>query len=142
MLAEESHRTYHWSLRIRARYYRFMKKARIAELRGSLSRYLRYVRAGGTVVVLDRDVPIARLIPLEHSTAENLGKSPRNRNGSGLSSRAKRLRDENRLARLEAAGTVMRGNGNVVEWLRTRKLVGGIKGGVLQALLDDRESGR
>ena len=101
------------------------------------------MRDGGTVVVLDRDVPIARLIPHEHSTGENLGRSPENRNGGHRShSRTKPVDDENRLAQLEAAGTVVRSNGNIVEWLRTRKLVNGIKGGVLPALLDERERGR
>ena len=42
-----------------------MKKAKIAELRNHLSRYLEYVRAGGSVLVLDRDRPVARVIPLD-----------------------------------------------------------------------------
>jgi antitoxin (DNA-binding transcriptional repressor) of toxin-antitoxin stability system len=36
-----------------------MKKAKVGELRNGLSRYLDYVRAGGSVVVYDRDTPIA-----------------------------------------------------------------------------------
>jgi len=118
-----------------------MKKARIAELRGSLSRYLKYVRGGGTVLVLDRDIPVARLVPLEPPVEENNGKASRARNDDRPHPHAKREDDESRLARLERAGVIKRGKGNVLEWLRTRKLVTGIKGSVLQDLLDERESG-
>lgn len=46
-------------------YHIVMKKAvRVAELKSRLSEYLRRVRRGETVTVLDRDTPIARLIPL------------------------------------------------------------------------------
>jgi len=37
---------------------------RVAELKSRLSAYLRRVRRGETVTVLDRDTPIARLTPL------------------------------------------------------------------------------
>jgi len=38
-------------------------EARIAELKGRLSHYLRAVRQGDTVIVKDRLTPVARLIP-------------------------------------------------------------------------------
>jgi prevent-host-death family protein len=41
-----------------------MKQARIAELKARLSEYLRSVRRGETVTILDRDTPIARIVPL------------------------------------------------------------------------------
>ena len=41
-----------------------MKKAKIAELRNGLSRYLDHVRAGGSVIVYDRDTPIAEIVPM------------------------------------------------------------------------------
>ena len=41
-----------------------MKKARIAELKNRLSYYLRFVRRGQSVLVYDRDRPIARIDPL------------------------------------------------------------------------------
>jgi len=41
-----------------------MKKARIAELKNNLSRYLEHVRGGGSVLVPDRDRPVAQLVPL------------------------------------------------------------------------------
>jgi antitoxin (DNA-binding transcriptional repressor) of toxin-antitoxin stability system len=40
-----------------------MSDVRIAELKAHLSEHLRTVRNGGTLTVLDRDTPIARIIP-------------------------------------------------------------------------------
>lgn len=40
----------------------------IAELKSRLSHYLRAVRRGRTVTVLDRDRPVARLVPFTAST--------------------------------------------------------------------------
>jgi prevent-host-death family protein len=40
-----------------------MSDVRIAELKAHLSEHLRSVRNGGTVTVLDRDTPIARIVP-------------------------------------------------------------------------------
>ena len=41
-----------------------MRTVRIGELRNHLSRYLRVVRGGARLVVMDRDTPIAELGPL------------------------------------------------------------------------------
>lgn len=41
-----------------------MKQVRIAELKARLSEYLRAVRRGETVAVLDRETPIARIVPV------------------------------------------------------------------------------
>ena len=41
-----------------------MKQVRIADLKARLSEYLRAVRAGQSIAVLDRDTPIAQLIPV------------------------------------------------------------------------------
>src|ERR1700723_4224542 len=68
-----------------------MKKAKIAELRNGLSRYLDHVRAGGSVVVYDRDTPIAEIVPIKKSKARN-----------------KEELDEERRARLEAKGAIIR----------------------------------
>jgi prevent-host-death family protein len=40
-----------------------MSDVGIAELKARLSEHLRLVRNGGTVTVLDRDTPIARIVP-------------------------------------------------------------------------------
>jgi len=44
-------------------YHGGMKRVGVAALKARLSEYLRIVRRGGTVVVLDRDTPIARIVP-------------------------------------------------------------------------------
>jgi prevent-host-death family protein len=40
-----------------------MRQVRIAELKARLSEYLRAVRGGDTIAVMDRDTPIAQIIP-------------------------------------------------------------------------------
>ena len=51
-------------------YHMVMKNVvRVAELKSRLSAYLRRVRRGETVTVLDRDTPIARITPLEPGPA-------------------------------------------------------------------------
>ena len=50
-----------------------MKQARVSDLKNQLSRYLDYVRQGGTVLVFDRTTPVAELRPVsEKATAERL----------------------------------------------------------------------
>jgi prevent-host-death family protein len=101
-----------------------MKKAGIAELRNNLSRYLDHVRAGGTVVVCDRDMPVARIVPIDGGRA-----------------RAKDA-DEARLARLERKGLIRRGKGDLLKWLEQRKLPKGrLKRSLVEAIIEERESG-
>ena len=47
-----------------------MRNARISELRDGLSEYLARVRKGETVIVYDRDTPIARIEPIAATPAE------------------------------------------------------------------------
>ncbi len=47
-----------------------MKTVGIADLKAHLSEHLRAVRKGRTLTVLDRDSPIARLIPVESGPLE------------------------------------------------------------------------
>ena len=42
-----------------------MKTAAVAELKAGLSRYLRRVKAGEEILVTERKVPIARLVPID-----------------------------------------------------------------------------
>jgi prevent-host-death family protein len=44
-------------------YNMVMKTVRIAELKARLSEHLRAVRKGHTLTVLDRDTPVARIVP-------------------------------------------------------------------------------
>ena len=47
-----------------------MSDVRIADLKARLSEHLRSVRNGGTVTVLDRDTPVARIIPITAPSLE------------------------------------------------------------------------
>ena len=98
-----------------------MKKAKIAELKNNLSRYLDYVKGGGSVVVLDRDQPVARIVP-PYEVA-----------------RGGRVGDE-RLSRLERRGLIRRGAGGLPAWLGRRRPPG-LRGSVLRDLLAQRERG-
>jgi len=45
-----------------------MSKVGIADLKAHLSQHLRRVRAGRTLTVLDRDTPVAQIVPYEADT--------------------------------------------------------------------------
>ena len=49
-------------------YHIVMKQVRIAELKAKLSEYLRDVRRGETISVLDRETPVAQIVPVRAST--------------------------------------------------------------------------
>lgn len=50
-------------------YHVTMKTVGVAELKARLSEYLRSVRKGHDVTVMDRDQPIARIVPYETQSA-------------------------------------------------------------------------
>ncbi len=45
------------------------KRVKISELKAHLSEYLRHVRRGHTVEVMDRDTPVARVVPFEERSS-------------------------------------------------------------------------
>jgi prevent-host-death family protein len=51
-----------------------MKQVRIAELKSRLSEYLRAVRRGETISVLDRDTPVAQIVPVRQKSALRIRK--------------------------------------------------------------------
>ena len=95
-----------------------MKTASISEAKNKLSALIDLVRAGETVLILDRGRPVARLEPA-------LGD------------------DNDRLARLERAGIVKRGSGKVSRRIleepppRVRGAMSGV-----DAVIEERRSGR
>jgi antitoxin (DNA-binding transcriptional repressor) of toxin-antitoxin stability system len=95
-----------------------MKKAKIAQLKNGLSRYLAHVRSGGTVVVFDRDRPVAHIVPMA------------GRPGAG----------KDRLDRLERGGLIRRGSGGIPDWLGRRRAPR-FRGSVLKDLLAERRAG-
>ena len=98
-----------------------MKKAKIAELKNHLSRYLDHVRSGESVLVLDRDQPVAQIVPLTRAPGGSRG-------------------HEGRLARLERRALIRRGSGGLPEWLGKRKPAR-LRGSVLKDLLAERGAG-
>jgi prevent-host-death family protein len=97
-----------------------MKKAKIAELKNNLSRYLDHVRGGGSVLVLDREHPVAQIVPLREGERASRGA-------------------DGRLARLERRGLIRRGKGGLPSWLGRRPVK--VRGGVLKDLLEERKGG-
>ena len=98
-----------------------MKKVDIAELKKNLTRYLERVKRGESILVFDRNQPIARMIPLQKVSRVATSDAA--------------------LARLQRKGFIRRGNGDSPRWLAKRRLVK-VEGSVLQDLLDERRSGR
>jgi prevent-host-death family protein len=98
-----------------------VKSAKIADLKNNLSRYLEHVKAGGSVLVLDRDEPVAQIVPLSGSRAARAGRDVR-------------------LARLERRGVIRRGTGGLPDWLGRRRPPR-LRGSVLKDLLAERGSG-
>jgi len=98
-----------------------MKKAGIADLKNNLSRYIDQVREGQSILVLDRNLPVAQIVPLQSAARRSLS-------------------DDDRLARLERKGLIRRGAGGSQKWLGKHRPVK-IKGSILRDLLDQRRSG-
>ena len=96
-----------------------METATVVRLKSQLSRYLRRVKAGEEVIVTERGVPIARLVPV-----------------------GKRTPDLDDLRDLERQGLIRLGTGRLPRnfWKLPRPR--DPKGRVLKALLEERESGR
>jgi prevent-host-death family protein len=57
-------------------YHETMKSVRIADLKAKLSEYLHLVRKGHSITVLDRETPIARIVPFEPDSSGLVGRKP------------------------------------------------------------------
>ena len=44
-----------------------MKKAKISVIKAKLSQYIRFVKAGEEVIILDRDQPVAKIVGISSS---------------------------------------------------------------------------
>lgn len=106
-----------------------MKKAKTKELKDNLSRYLGYVRRGGTVRVFDRDEPVAELVPYGQARGGPAARGPATGELQAV------------LARLERQGTLQSGTGKLPGDFFTRALPKA-KASVVEALLDERREGR
>ncbi|MDQ8208990.1 type II toxin-antitoxin system prevent-host-death family antitoxin [Coraliomargarita sp. SDUM461003] len=100
-----------------------MITANISKTKNELSRYLEAVRGGETVVILDRNRPIAQIQPLSSESGADLA----------------------RLSELEAGGLITRPQSRDVAWIRHLQPVGDDPAGQVEsvdALIEERESGR
>jgi prevent-host-death family protein len=95
-----------------------MEKATISELKNKLSAYLKKVRSGATVLIYDRDQPIATLQGVAASATPN-----------------------EHLIRMERAGLIRRAQRPVPLKL-LRAAPPRAKRSVVQALIDERREGR
>ncbi len=99
-----------------------MKTASISQAKNQLSALIDAVRHGETVIITDRDRPVARIVPMQHARNED---------------------DEGRLAQLERAGLLRRPIAPLPKEFFTEpppKLPAGVS--VLEALLEERREGR
>lgn len=78
-----------------------MLRATISEFRNGLSGYLRRVRRGESILIMDRTLPVARLTPVDM----HLGVQEER---AAYVVEKRKLNDEAKLARLEAAGVIKR----------------------------------
>jgi len=102
-----------------------MERTTISQLKARLSAYLKKVRAGQTILILDRDEPVARL----------------ERVGGGSAGSADEETGEDRLSRLERAGLLRRATRPLnLDRLRAPALRTDTS--LLQALLDERRDAR
>ena len=97
-----------------------MKHVKIADLKNNLSRHLARVRAGETITVLDRDRPIARLVPIAKAD--------------------RKTALDAHLDDLERKGWLRRGTGGLPRWFGKRPRIR-VRGSVLKDFLEERESG-
>ena len=95
-----------------------MKTVSVSELKASLSKYLRIVRRGGEVQILERGVPIARIVAIAPSATSG--------------------DDQARLERLASAGALRRGSGDA-RWILAEPPISAPGANLSQALQDDRE---
>lgn len=97
-----------------------MIRVSISRLKDQLSAYLQKVRAGQTVVVTDRNRPVAQLIPIDRQE-----------------------REDERIAHLVSQGIIRLPKGpriDLKEFLKRRPVIA--NAGVLEALLEERREGR
>ena len=90
-----------------------MQTVKIADLKNNLSRHLARVRRGGEITVLDRDTPVARIVPFTHADT----------GGSRAGARPGGKRDAaERVATLARQGVLSPGNPRAIaEWVEAHR---------------------
>lgn len=110
-----------------------MIRANISELRNGLSAYLRRVRAGESVLIMDRKVPVAWLTPVDAVATLR-----QERPAYTVDPESEReLEEEARIARLTAAGIISRPRrGHPLETVRGWEPLPGA--GLVEAIIAER----
>lgn len=98
-----------------------MKKANVAELKNRLSHYLSKVKRGETVLVMERSLPIARIVPAVPPSQMSSDET------------------DTWLKRLEVDGVLRLGTRKGVPGVIRRKPSGKRPTGAVKTLLEDRE---
>ncbi|HKE01221.1 MAG TPA: type II toxin-antitoxin system prevent-host-death family antitoxin [Planctomycetota bacterium] len=98
-----------------------MKRVTISDAKNNLSRHLRYVRRGGRVRILDRDTPVADLVPVELRSDDE---------------------DARRLSALEKRGVLRRGKSGPLPKALFRPGPPDPRGVTVRMLLDERRGSR
>lgn len=99
-----------------------MKKASISETKNRLSELIQCVRRGETVLITDRERPVARLEPVDSNLPVAV---------------------QSRLSRLERAGVLRLGGGGLVKRIISEPAPRPKKGtSAVAALLEERDTGR
>lgn len=99
-----------------------MKVTSITETKNRLSALIDEVKRGETIVILDRGRPVARIVSAVDPAMDQ---------------------DDGRLLRLERAGAIRRGEGDLdISFVDTLPVLPADCESPLQALLEERETGR
>ena len=98
-----------------------MKRVTISDAKNNLSRHLQYVQRGGRVRILDRNTPVADLVPIEAASGSE---------------------DERRLESLESRGILKRGKHGPLPKEIFRPGPRDPKGETLRFLLEERRGSR
>jgi prevent-host-death family protein len=98
-----------------------MKRANVAELKNRLSHYLNRVKRGETVLVMERSIPVARIVPAVPPSQMSSGET------------------DAWLKRLEVAGVLRLGTRKGVPGVMRNEPSGKRPTGAVKTLLEDRE---
>ena len=105
-----------------------MIQVNISEIKNRLSHYLRLVRGGQEIEIVDRKTPVARISAISHSRA---GKE-----------KAPWIHEAIRLGLVDPPKDKKLSVKILQEWGQKNSKMGRPKASVLEALLEERESGR
>ena len=110
-----------------------MIRTTISEVKNRLSAYLRRVKRGETVLIMDRKTPVAWLVPVSQGVG-----AQEERGLYEVDNRNPEMEEEAKIARLESAGVIVRRNPES-PWALLRRWRPGISARLVEAVLEERE---